>query len=366
MKILFITGSLAATHDGVADYTLRLADALRERGVETRCLAWSDSSIAGTQTTATHLRLPARLPLRAKLAAARHFLSGFHPDVASLQFVPYAFDPRGLPGKLAQELRTLLPQTPFHVFIHELWVLPSMRSSLKNRLIGSCLQKPLVVKNLRALAPRRIHTSTPLYRDLLIKENFSLGDLLPIPGNIAYVTPPTSLPATADRPTRHLGFFGNIFSSAPLEHFFEYLCELKDATGLTLTISSAGDLPAPARQRWQRLASRFRGRLDVERLGHLTSREAAYYLQSLDILISAYSPTFWTKSGTVAAAREFAKPVVLISPRELPANPQHPPLPPGIFTDLNATLLTHPPRLERLPILPQLAEKFLYEISALA
>lgn len=360
MKILFITGSLAAGRDGVADYTLRVGHYLQELGHDVRYMAWSESSLRGPQTQPDTLRLPRHLPLRAKHAQAKHFLSHFVPDVISLQFVPYAFHPKGLAKNLATELKAVIGNTPLHVFIHELWVMPCMRSSIVSRLAGLLWQKNIVLGTLRALAPRVLHTSTPLYRDTLVKENLPVGELLPLPGNIPLARLSKNTP---EKNHRVIGFFGNIFSSAPLERFCNELIDLQSQTGIQLTLFSAGNLPSGVSERWQKLTKNFAGRLNVERLGHLSPREASYYLQSLDFLASGYSPTFWQKSGTIAAARELGKPVVLISPAELPENLS---LPLGVLTRLTAETLAAPPTTSPISILPLVAQKFLQSFEEIA
>lgn len=363
MNILFVTGSLFAGHDGVADYTLRLAAALRERGHGIRILSWQEVTLQAPKIKPESLCIPAHLPIRAKLAHARHFLAGFTPDIVSLQFVPYAFDPRGFPVSLARELAPLIGNLPLHIFAHELWVLPFMRTPWAYRILGPTAQRAVLLQALRELKPACVHTSLPLYQNLLQKEGLPMGQLLPLPGNI----PLRELsraphPAHHERNVRHLGFFGSIFDSAPLEDFCKHLVELQLATGLSLTLTSAGNLSNSNIRRWKKLTRRFGHVIHFERLGHLAVREASYYLQSLDFLISAYSPTFWMKSGTIAAAREFGKPVILTAPPELPENA---PLPEGLTTQLTPELLKTPPSPTPYSPIETLADKFLADITPL-
>lgn len=363
MNILFVTGSLFAGHDGVADYTLRLADALRQRGAGVRCLSWNETTLRAPKVKPESICLPAHLPVRAKLAHARHFLSGFTPDAVSLQFVPYAFEPRGFPLGLAQELGQLIGEAPLEVFVHELWAMPYMKVSPAYRLLGPTLQRHLVLKTLEELKPARVHTSFALYGQWLKQARLPVGPLLPLPGNVPHL--PLRRPAQDphhDRSTRHVGFFGSIFAGAPVEDFCHQLVELQETAKIKISLSSAGNLSGATLRRWQALTRRFGGVLHMERLGHLAPREASYYLQSLDFLISAYSPTFWPKSGTVAAAREFGKPVILISPPELKENP---PLPEGLYTQLTPELLKNPPSYAAHAPLDELANTFLSEMRSL-
>jgi hypothetical protein len=358
MKILFIAGSLNFGGDGVADYTQRLSFDLKKLGVESRLLGWNETQLSSTRTSADSLRLPSNLPLRAKLSHARHFLNSFQPDIISLQFVPYAFENRGLPFSLAREIQILAGNIPIHICAHELWIMPMMKSSLVSRIIGSTLQKNIVIKTFQDLSPRLIHTAVPLYAEALKKEGFSSIRNLPLHGNIPFV----SVRNLRNTDEINVGFFGSIFPSTPLESFFEHLSSLNtelQAEGKTMTIFAAGNVPVAQCKRWNDLTKRFSGRLKLERLGHLNFREVSYYLQSLDLFLSGYSPLFWQKSGTIASAREHGLPIVLVSPAEAPTQEK---LPEGFYTQVSAELIKNPPQVT--PYIPATAEIFLKDLQS--
>ncbi len=356
MNILFITGSLSREHDGVADYTLRLAEALKPMGVESRFISLSERSGAPVFSEDS-LRLPRHLPLSAKRAHLRHFLSGFAPDFISLQFVPFAFEARGFPFSLQQELRGLVQLAPVHIFAHELWVFNRRGEPLKYRILGPLLQKRLILSLFRALKPCCLHVALPFYAETLKIEGFA-PRLLPLFGNIP-VESVSRKPVRGNH--RRLGFFGSISAATPLEPFFESCAKIQSQTGLELTLLSGGSLSNAAVVRWQRLAQKYRGRLQVEQLGFMSMREASYYLSSLDIFLSGYSPAFWQKSGAIAAAREHGLPVLLLSDDGISKKE---PLPQGVFRELTPALLQETIAMPSPMLLPEIARSFMKDLEA--
>jgi hypothetical protein len=189
MKILFITGGLDFGRGGVADYCGRLGRTLETKGAEVRFLSWSERNLPAPEIDETSLRLPAKLSLSQKQLLARRFVEGFSPDKISLQFVPFAFEPRGLPWGLADELNPVIGGAPLHIFAHELWVMACMGSGLKNKLIGETLQKHIVLETFRKLKPVQIGVSVDLYRDVSLKEGFKNVGLLELFGTVEVIEP---------------------------------------------------------------------------------------------------------------------------------------------------------------------------------
>ncbi len=77
-----------------------------------------------------------------RLRELKEHLIRFKPDVISLQYVPYAFDPRGLPFGLASRLRGVGNSgVRWHVMFHEICVGLGIGPSVKHRLIGALQQR---------------------------------------------------------------------------------------------------------------------------------------------------------------------------------------------------------------------------------
>src|ERR1700730_16908643 len=116
MKIIFICGSLEPGRDGVGDYTRRLAGKLILLGHDAAAVALNDPHIqdelAGTQpvdgVTVPVLRMPSAMDAKLRFQRVKEWIEPFRPGWISLQFVPYAFHPKGLPLLLGKRLKGLL------------------------------------------------------------------------------------------------------------------------------------------------------------------------------------------------------------------------------------------------------------------
>src|SRR5690349_7383960 len=113
MRILFICGALEPGKDGVGDYTRRLAGAVQSLGHEPAIIALYDSWV-GEPTVAVQcaennkilvLRIASNISERYRYRRAKEWVNTFDPVWISLQFVPYAYNPKGLPFSLAKELK---------------------------------------------------------------------------------------------------------------------------------------------------------------------------------------------------------------------------------------------------------------------
>jgi len=353
--VLFIVGCAQRSRDGVADYTYRLATELTQRGVSVRILAWSDPAIQTPVLTPDLLRLPSSLPWRAKLNMIKPWYDQDAPDKISLQFVPYAYAPSGLPGDLARQLAPVIAGKPLHVLIHELWVMPCMRVGLRDKLKG-IWQRKVVLEQLRALNPELIHTAVPLYRQTLEAEGFAKVRGLPLFGNI----PPVELKGSyLPSSERRFGIFGSIH--APLDNLCAQLTSLAQQTGLPAVLRHAGGLSPRGMSCWQRAQKRYSSaHLRFERIGFLARQEASSYFQTIHALASTYSPVFYTKSGVIAAAREHNKPVWLLGSAELSAPVN---LPEGVFTSLDPLGYTDLPQPEPYFPLSSVTESYYYFLS---
>ena len=85
---------------GVADYTRLLAGALKAHGIESLIIGLSDREASAILRDATaeapRLALPAALSWRERAAEAKAALDAFAPDWVSLQFVPFAYNSKGV------------------------------------------------------------------------------------------------------------------------------------------------------------------------------------------------------------------------------------------------------------------------------
>lgn len=169
MNLLILCSSLNPGKDGVGDYTRCLTRALRERGHEV-CMASlhekPGSLAASDDDDERVLRLTNELPWKKRADQLGRFFQSHQPDRASLQYVPYGFQKKGLPFALPAWLASAVPVAGWHVMFHELWVGITRSSPWRHKLAGF-FQRGIAKNLISRLKPLAVHTSNPLYLELL-------------------------------------------------------------------------------------------------------------------------------------------------------------------------------------------------------
>jgi len=181
MKILFLAPSLEVG-GGVADYTLRLAEALREMGHQVRCISLNEKHAGCTDDRE---RLSANQSWKKRINTLQGILDDFLPDMISLQFVPYGYHHKGLPIGLPDRLGSLKGSFRWHIMFHELWIGVEDHYTPLQRTVG-WLQRSVISK-LSTLNPLVVHTSNQGYRSRLQRIGFPVKEL-PLFGNIPIAT----------------------------------------------------------------------------------------------------------------------------------------------------------------------------------
>jgi glycosyltransferase involved in cell wall biosynthesis len=305
MKIVFLCGCCEPGADGVGDYTLSVAQALVERGhicvlialndryVDHRHSSWIESS---PQCSLSCLRLPSSLPWRARAKILAAELGRLRPDWISLQYVPYAFNKKGLPWPLFACLRAVRPLAKWHVMAHELWVDPDV--SLKNRLLAAT-QAQVLRWLLTYLNPSLVHTSNSYYTHLLA----SIGkqaSILPLFSSIPIQ------PQSSAKPSSLVGltfvFFGSIHPEWDPESILDAL-ERAARNGVLTSVSfmSIGGAGEHGKALWQKLALTTPAWMQFSQLGLLPSTEISVRLQQADFGITTTPSHLLGKSASVAA-----------------------------------------------------------------
>ncbi|WP_347049773.1 glycosyltransferase [Flavobacterium olei] len=223
MDILFICGSAEIGNDGVGDYTRRLSGKLIKEGHKARILALCDETIYYTSesqvvenTTVMVHRIPADTNMKQRLLWLQAVVKDFEPDLISLQYVPYSFNPKGLPFWLPSYLKKIRGNHKWHVMFHELWLGIDTESSLKHKCIGQ-LQQLIAKKIIQNTKTHFVNTQNKLYQHFLRSHNIN-AEILPICGNI----PLTALKKES-REFVQFVLFGTIHNGAPFEDFIEDL-----------------------------------------------------------------------------------------------------------------------------------------------
>ena len=374
MRIAFLCGGLGL--GGVADYTRNLAAQLRPLGVESLAIGLNDRDIGSRQAEQAPgweaLALPEALPWPERIGAAEQALARFRPDWLSLQFVPYAFNRKGVVALEGRWLQRLASERRLHVMMHELWVEPLPRAVPFRRTLVRAAQRAAILRLLRRLRSSAIHTSNAVYRELLAREGFA-AELLPLFGNVPLMDAPDRgwlepalADAGADPSARPLlfGFFGGIAPDWDANGLFARLTAALaklGRQGLILSAGAAGPVEAMMAQ-WRRRHPALR----FYALGVQPGERISTYLQALDFGLSSYPYALVGKSSSIMAMLEHGLPVILswgdLGP-DLPAVASEDAdliFRPG--GDLEGFIANPPPRRLRGSRLPAVAESFLAEL----
>ncbi|MBO9699688.1 MAG: hypothetical protein J7604_05715 [Sporocytophaga sp.] len=188
MKILFLSGSLEVGKDGVGDYCRRLSGELIRIGHNAKIIALNDNFVNNSirevhldrETPIDVLRFSSTISRNEKIQIAHNFAVEFKPDYISLQFVPYAYQSRGLPYQLVNDLKKIYKCCNWHIMFHELWL--ENRGALKQRII-SILQQKIIATLVRKIKPSVINVSIKKNQNKLTQNGIS-SSILELFGNI--------------------------------------------------------------------------------------------------------------------------------------------------------------------------------------
>jgi hypothetical protein len=319
MTLVILCGCLRPGADGVGDYSRLLAAACCQAGVPTHLLALHDPHVCqpdpSSQETAGQLleclRLPASLPWSARLALAEQQLQAWNCRALSLQFVPYAFDRRGLSHNLpaliaALAYPTARDQAPrrLHLMFHEIWIGLNRSSSLRSRIIGR-LQRRVIAQLHHHGRPHLVHTSNGPYSACLRSIGIQ-AQQLPLYSNLPQ--PPTPVQPEPGH------FTACLFGRIPPEWAPEPVLEALVAEAgrrqcrprlrvLGRPHRSAGWLN-PLRERWPWLEIEDRGPVACP-------RKLAGLIQASNLGLATTPWALVEKSGAVAAFLSLGVPVLV-------------------------------------------------------
>ena len=337
MRIVFLCGSLEPGKDGVGDYTRRLAAALIKQGHYAAAVALNDkhvnTSLPGMQDiegiSLPVLRLPAGLNGTQVFDAAIAWIDAFDPNWLSLQFVPFAFHPKGLASQLSSLLLRLGKKRKWHIMVHELWVGMDKKAAKKQVLWG-LLQRRLIRSLFARLQPAVIHTQSLLYQAQLSKLGIH-PDYLPLFSNIPamgkrYIHPGQN---GMEKPAAvSMVLFGTILAGAPIEDFAVEAAAYGLKNGIPVSLTMVGRVGG-GQERWVN-ACKAAG-LTVSLLGEQPAERISAVLANATIGISTTAMALADKSGAVAAMHEHGIPVLCVSAVWQPRGINHLMLPPGIL-----------------------------------
>lgn len=321
-RLVFITGSLAPGRDGVGDYARTLGAHCAVAGHDVRWLSLGEPEEPGADDSRER-RFSAAAVRADGGAAARRWLEEFAPDWASLQFVPYSFDPRGLFGARVPMLADLLGTARRrHVFFHEIWIGIHRGASPRERLVG-WVQRRAVRALLRRTAPECVHTSTA-YNALVLERAGQRAGRLAMFGSVPRLADiaPAALEGV---PAQALvcGIFGSVHANWQPETFLADFAQLARQRGQPAALVTAGGI-GPGATLLSQLEERWRAHITFVRLGRATTERLAEIFARFDFAVTSMPWNILGKSSSAAALREHGVKIVVTAAG---APPRQGPLP---------------------------------------
>jgi hypothetical protein len=312
MKIVFLCGCLEPGRDGVGDYSRRLGIELIRQGHDVSLLALHDYDVLQETnelqelngTTISVLRIPNHVPDRMRFLMAKTFIDFKDPEWISLQYVPFAYQIKGLPFNLASKLKMLGGDKKWHIMFHELWVGAEKTNSLKINIL-SHLQRFIIRRMLAILSPTVIHTHLPFYQEELMEIGAEALDLA-LFSNIGRIKKTKN---TNSSDVLRVCFFSQVGASKEIIMFLEKLREMANNNKRKFEILLLGGAPARMNSFKDEVALLLGSGTIINYTGFLPPDEISNHLQQCSIGITTIPLHGLGKSGTVAAFISHCVPV---------------------------------------------------------
>lgn len=311
MKIIIICGSFEPGRDGVGDYSRRLGLEMLRIGHQVAVMSIFDKDVKEVQNSKLSaaegeisvLRLPKDLDKQSGLVLMKEFIDQFDPEWLSLQYVPFAFHPKGLDFSLAKRLKIAGGGRKWQLMVHEICVGMHAGTSMKLLVWGE-VQKYLAKDVLKALKPVLVNTHTTVYQKQLEKFG-AVVTLLPLFSNIPLLYPELveaklNKSKTEDD-TIDLLVFASIQEGAPVAELAAEAKKYEQEQGVNLRLVIIGR-SGKEQERWVNIW-RNAG-LKALQLGEQNEEQVSQILAQATFGIFTTPLILVKKSGAVAAMRE--------------------------------------------------------------
>ena len=318
MKIIFLCGSLKPGHDGVGDYTRRLAGEIIKKGHTATITAFYDRHatevVKESQTTDNieieTLRIPFNFNDKERFDIVEKQINNFNPDWISLQYVCYSFNDKGLPWKLNRSIIKTGKGRNWQIMFHELWLGMEINTPVKNSFWGF-FQRFLIIRLIKKLQPQIIHTQTSLYQGQLEKHGFS-AEQLRLFSNVPVCQVKK---IQVDRLLQKgkdfvLAIFGNIHYGAPAKVFIDELASIQTKANLKISFIFIGRC-GNALTEWTTHCES--NNINYKILGEQSPENISKLLVESSLGITTTPFILVDKSGTVAAMREHNLPIMCVA-----------------------------------------------------
>lgn len=309
MKITFICGSLAPGKDGVGDYTRRLAEELQAHGHQCQLISINDSETThDTSTSGVEVeRFRDGLePDNSK--EINRLVDLWKPDWISLQFVCFAFHPKGFIHELTPLIKDLRQGRKLEIMFHELWVGEQPSLPFKHKIMGR-IQEWQILRAMKIWQPDSLHTSNRLYQHVLKRHGWD-SERLPIFGNITIAEPNTPENLQVKEGERVILFPFSQRHDWNLRETLDRLLELSKAADVSLKLVQIGGLRSGL-QHWDHIESFVsEHNWSYLRLGPQSEETISQWMLAADIGISSAHIHLADKSGAAIAMHEHGLPVI--------------------------------------------------------
>lgn len=292
MRFLFILGPYRPGQCGISDYVRLLSDRLESMGHECKMMTINPKSGQTLEKTAESLP---------------------QCDVVSLQFAPYAFHPKGLPGKGLYTLAKALAGRQLQIMFHEIWIGAYPQATLRERWMGR-RQRRQILCFLQTARPFVVHSTNAAALNRLSLMGVE-AEYLYLFGNIPWAEAPALGMET--NPTAHIAFFGTPYDAFPYGLLFERLDETFTAMKKPWKIRVLGHVREKAGLKKLTQEASKRG-IDVEKTNTLSSEELSHQLQYADCGVTTTPYDVLGKSGTAAAMLEHGLPIFVYDDGDTP------------------------------------------------
>lgn len=355
-KILFVCGSIEPGRDGVGDYTTMLANELCRQGHEIGIIALRDKYVKNLEhgyalfsnEKIELIRLPSSSNMKERIASAQMFAQDFNPDWISLQFVPYAYSPHGVPIALSKGIKSFAQTAKIHVMVHESYLTGAQ--SPKNQIV-KIGQIHSIKSMMKSLKPEVIHTSIPSYKELLANIGIT-SKLLGLFGNLTIESKVTE---SRSSEVLRAVFFG----IGPLDMYFDefsnQLQRFQSKSEKAVEVIFCGS-PGEIGLRFIDHMRKFESsKLKISERGRMESNALSQLFLNADFGIARVPASLLGKSGTAISMLEHGLPLwVPLAASNAEINEKFDFRTDLCFSDLNNTCKRKAP----LGRLPQIAKVF--------
>lgn len=313
MKILFLCGKYSPGKDGVADYTLRLANHLSKSGHDHLIVSLysQDNDIVPNtfDITKNVIRISSKSNPFFAISSLSTICKQFQPDFISLQYVPYAFNKKGLPFWLCLIPFLIRYPCKYQLMMHELWV-PA--ANITSKVILHLLTKICTILILKSFKPSILHTSNAYYQGLLGKYGFN-STLLPIFSNIKIVDALYNTDSITTNPSSQFNFlfFGSIRPGWPSELFLRTILRaLVYSNYENIMLTSIGKLGHFGEALWSDLSKNKIKNISFSKIGYVDDDEINHYMSVSHAGVCISPVHLLGKSGVAAAFSSFGLPIL--------------------------------------------------------